>query len=72
MVEAAGVESADDIENAQFIDSVNAIGMIPKIAKSTVRSLTILSQNYQNSRSSTFRRPRLERKSILKYVVSIS
>jgi hypothetical protein len=40
MVEAAGVEPDISVENAQLIDSENArIGMISRIAKSTVRSL---------------------------------
>jgi hypothetical protein len=40
MVEAAGVEPDIGVENAQLIDSENArIGMISRIAKSTVRSL---------------------------------
>ena len=40
MVEAAGVEPDIGVENAQLIDSGNArIGMIFRIAKSTVRSL---------------------------------
>jgi hypothetical protein len=40
MVEATGVEPDIGIENAQLIDSENArIGVISKIAKSTVRSL---------------------------------
>ena len=40
MVEAAGVEPNISVENAQLIDSENArIGMISRIAKSTVRSL---------------------------------
>ncbi len=39
MVEAVGVEPDISLENAQLIDSENArIGMISKIAKSTVRS----------------------------------
>jgi hypothetical protein len=40
IVEAAGVEPDNSIESAQLIDSENArIGMISRIAKSTVRSL---------------------------------
>ena len=40
LVEAAGVEPDIGVENAQLIDSENArIGMISRIAKSTVRSL---------------------------------
>jgi hypothetical protein len=40
MVEAAGVEPDNSVENAQLIDSENVrIGTISKIAKSTVRSL---------------------------------
>jgi hypothetical protein len=43
LVEAAGVEPDINIENAQFTDSMIArIGMIFKIAKSTVRSLDSL------------------------------
>ena len=39
-MEAAGVEPDMGVENAQLVDSGNArIGMIPTIAKSTVRSL---------------------------------
>jgi hypothetical protein len=40
LVETAGVGPDIGVENAQLTDSVNArIGMIPGIAKSTVRSL---------------------------------
>ena len=40
MVEAAGLEPDISVENAHLIDSGNArIGMISRIAKSTVRSL---------------------------------
>jgi hypothetical protein len=38
MVEAAGVEPGTGVENAQVIDSeIARIGMISRIAKSTVR-----------------------------------
>ena len=42
-MEAAGVEPEMNAENTQLIDSENArIGMISRIAKSTVRSLYCL------------------------------
>ena len=57
MVEAAGVEPDIGVENAQLIDSGNArIGMIFRIAKSTVRSLYGDFPEFLQLPNSTFRR----------------
>jgi len=73
VVEAAGVEPEISVENAQLTDSVNAtIGMIPRIAKSTVRSLYSHFPEFPQLPDSTFGRPLFGEKSILKCVCSIA
>jgi hypothetical protein len=58
LVEAAGVEPDNSVENAQLIDSGNArIGMIFRIAKSTVRSLYGDFPEFPQLPNSTFGRP---------------
>jgi hypothetical protein len=58
MVEAAGVEPDNSVENAQLIDSGNArTGMIFRIAKSTVRSLYGDFPEFPQLPNSTFGRP---------------
>jgi hypothetical protein len=73
LAEAAGVEPGISVENAQLIDSENArIGMISKIAKSTVRSLYSHFPEFQDLPNSTFRQSPLREKNILKCGLSIS
>jgi hypothetical protein len=58
MVEAAGVEPDISVENTQLTDSENArIGMISRIAKSTVRSLYSLFPELLELPRLTLRRP---------------
>jgi len=57
-VEAAGVEPDISVENTQLTDSENArIGMISRIAKSTVRSLYSLFPELLELPRLTLRRP---------------
>ena len=73
MVEAAGVEPDNIIETAQLIDSENArIGMISKIAKSTVRSLYSLFPELPELPKLHLQTDPLREKSILKCNPSIS
>jgi hypothetical protein len=58
LVEAAGVEPDISVENTQLTDSENArIGMISRIAKSTVRSLYSLFPELLELPRLTLRRP---------------
>ena len=58
VVEAAGVEPDISVENTQLTDSENArIGMISRIAKSTVRSLYSLFPELLELPRLTLRRP---------------
>jgi hypothetical protein len=67
LVEAAGVEPDYRIETAQLIDSGNdRIGTIAMIAKTTVRSLNCHFPECPEHPNSTFGRPLLDEKSILK------
>ena len=73
LVEAAGVEPDIGVEKAQLIDSENArIGVISRIAKSTVRSLYGHYPECPQLPNSTFGRPLFGEKSILKCPFSIS
>ncbi len=73
MVEAAAVEPDISVENTQLIDSENArIGMISRIAKSTVRSLHSLFPEFPELLNLHLRTAPFGEKSILKCVCSIS
>jgi hypothetical protein len=72
-MEAAGVEPATRVENAQVIDPGNArIGMFYKIAKSTVRSLYRYFPEFQQLPKPHFQTFPIGLKSILKCGFSIS
>jgi hypothetical protein len=73
VVEAAGVEPDIGVENAQLIDSGNArIGMIFRIAKSTVLSLYSLFPELPELPKLHLQTSQSRKKSILKCLLSIS